>query len=59
MAPYSYGSELIGKVVAGLIIVGAVLTIGGLAWRWYANRRKQERLDALDLQTLTNAQAPA
>ncbi len=59
LAPYSYGSELIGKVVAGLIIVGAVLTVGGLAWRWYANRRKAERLDALDLQTVTNAQAPA
>ncbi|KQV78162.1 glycoside hydrolase family 108 protein [Rhizobium sp. Root1220] len=52
LTPYSYGSELIGKVVAGLIIVGAVLTIGGgLAYRWWANRRNQERLDALDLQT--------
>lgn len=51
LAPYSYGSELIGKVVAGLIVTGAVLTVGGLAYRWWANRRKAERLDALDLET--------
>lgn len=56
LAPYSYSSELLGKVVAGLIIVGAALTIGGLAYRWYANRRKAERLDALDLQTKAVAQ---
>lgn len=59
LAPYSMGSELIGKVVAGLIIVGAVMTVGGLAYRWYANRRKAERLDALDLQVKTDAQVAA
>lgn len=55
LAPYSYGSELIGKVVAALIIVGAALTVGGIAYRWWANRRKQERLDALDLEPKTAA----
>ncbi|SCW38970.1 Lysozyme family protein [Rhizobium mongolense subsp. loessense] len=59
LSPLSYSSELIGKVVAGLIVVGAVLTIGGLGYRWYANRRKAERLDALDLQVKTDAQAAA
>ncbi|MBB4231539.1 hypothetical protein [Rhizobium mongolense] len=59
LAPLSYSSELIGKVVAGLIVISAVLTIGGLAYRWYANRRKTERLDALDLQVKTDAQAAA
>lgn len=59
LSPLSYSSELIGKVVAGLIVIGAVLTIGGLGYRWYANRRKAERLDALDLQVKTDAQVAA
>lgn len=49
LSPLSYSSELIGKVVAVLIIVGAVLTIGGLAYRWYAKRKKDRLKDALDL----------
>lgn len=49
LSPLSYGSELIGRVVAGLIIVSAILTIGGLAYRWYAKRRKDELRDALDI----------
>jgi lysozyme family protein len=57
LAPYSYSSELIGKVVAGLVVVGAVLTIGGLAYRWYAKQKRAERADALDLQVKTDAQA--
>jgi lysozyme family protein len=51
LSPLSYGSELIGKIVAGLIVIGALLTVGGLAYRWYAARRRKERADALDLQT--------
>jgi lysozyme family protein len=49
LSPLSYSSELIGKVVAGLIIVSAVLTIGGLAYRWYAKRKKDRLKDALDI----------
>ncbi|QIG75019.1 putative endolysin protein [Rhizobium phage RHph_I3_18] len=49
LSPLSYSSELIGKVVAGLILLSAVLTIGGLAYRWYAKRRKDELRDALDI----------
>ncbi|MBB4277014.1 glycoside hydrolase family 108 protein [Rhizobium mongolense] len=59
LTPLSYSSNLIGKVVAGLIIIGAVLTIGGLGYRWYASRRKAERADALDLQVKIDAQAAA
>ncbi|WP_434733771.1 glycoside hydrolase family 108 protein [Rhizobium sp. YTUHZ044] len=59
LSPLSYSSELIGKIVAGLIIVSAVLTFGGLAYRWYAARRRKERADALDLQVTANAQTPA
>lgn len=51
LSPYSYSSELIGKIVAGLVVVGAVLTVGGLAYRWYAARRRKERADALDIST--------
>jgi lysozyme family protein len=53
LSPLSYGSELIGKVVAVLIIVGAVLTIGGLGYRWYAKRRKDDLKDALDIPVAT------
>lgn len=49
LSPLSYSSELIGKVVAGLIIVSAALMIGGIAYRWYAKRRKDELKDALDI----------
>jgi lysozyme family protein len=59
LAPFSYSSELIGKVVVGLIIVSATLTVGGLAYRWWAARRKAERADALDLQVKTDVQTAA
>lgn len=59
LSPYSYGSTLVGKVVVGLIIVSATLTVGGLAYRWWAARRKAERADALDLQVKTDVQAAA
>lgn len=49
LSPLSYSSELIGKVMAGLIILSAVLTIGGLAYRWYAKRKKDRLKDALDI----------
>jgi lysozyme family protein len=49
LSPLSYSSELIGKVVAGLIILSALLMIGGIGYRWYAKRRKDELKDALDI----------
>jgi len=49
LSPLSDSSALVGKVVAGLIIVSAVLTIGGLGYRWYAKRRKDALKDALDI----------
>lgn len=53
LSPLSYSSELIGKVVAVLVIVSAALMIGGIGYRWYANRRKQELKDALDIPVAT------
>jgi lysozyme family protein len=49
LSPLSYSSELIGKVVAGLIIVSAALMIGGIGYRWYAKRKKDALKDALDI----------
>lgn len=53
LTPYSSAGDWIGNLVVGLIIVGAVLTIGGLVYRWYANKRKSELADALDLQPVS------
>ena len=39
----------VAKAVAILTIGGVVVAIGGLAWRWYATKKKAERDDALDL----------
>jgi hypothetical protein len=36
LTPFSYSSEAVSRIVIGLIIVGAVLTVGGIAWRLYA-----------------------
>lgn len=45
LAPYSAASTWVQNLVIGLIIVGAILTIGGLAWRVYAmiQKTKNER----------------
>jgi lysozyme family protein len=48
LTPYSSAGGWIEKVVVGLIILGAVLTISGFAYRWYANRQKAKLDDALD-----------
>lgn len=47
--PLATASDLIGRIVAVLVVVSAVLTIGGLAWRWYAARKAKQQADALDL----------
>ncbi len=50
LTPFSMAGDWIGKLVVGLLITSAVLTIGGLAYRWYAARRKAKLVDALDAQ---------
>lgn len=42
-------SPLINNAVVILTLAGAVVTIGGLAYRWYATRKTKELQDALDL----------
>lgn len=48
LTPYSYAGGWIEKVVVILIVAGVLLTIGGFAYRWYANRQKTKLEDALD-----------
>jgi lysozyme family protein len=47
ISPLSYSSELIGKVVVVLALASAVLVFGGLAYRWYVNRRAKHLAEAL------------
>lgn len=46
LTPLSYSSELVGKIVAGLVIVSALLTVGGLAYGFYARRKKARIAEA-------------
>lgn len=39
----------VGYAVAGLIVVGVLLTMAGYAYRWYAARKGKQLADALDL----------
>lgn len=47
--PLAAGSQIIGQVVAALVVTGAVLTVGGVVYRWYAARKARAHADALDL----------
>lgn len=49
LTPLAGDGGWIDKAVAALVITGIVLTIGGLAWRWWQSRRAAELADALDL----------
>lgn len=49
LAPLAGSSAFVNHLVAGLAVAAAVVTAGGLAWRWYAGVRAARRADALDL----------
>lgn len=40
--------DFIAQVVAALTVAGVIVTVGGIAYRWYAKRREAELADALD-----------
>lgn len=48
LTPFSAAGGWIGKLVVALIIISAVLTIGGLAWRFWAMRKKAKVVEALN-----------
>jgi lysozyme family protein len=54
LTPFSMAGGWISKLVIILIIAGALMTVGGLAWRWWNKRRKAERHDALDTTAATS-----
>lgn len=54
LTPFSMAGGWIGKLVVILIIVGAVLTIGGLAYRFWAQRKKAKVADAVDTQPVSS-----
>ncbi|TGT36209.1 glycoside hydrolase family 108 protein [Mesorhizobium sp. M8A.F.Ca.ET.165.01.1.1] len=47
LSPLSYTSEWIGKVVVAVAVASALLAIGGLGYRWYANRQAKHLAAAL------------
>lgn len=48
LTPFSAAGGWIGKLVVVLIISGAILTAAGLAWRWYAGRKKKQIIAQLN-----------
>ncbi len=50
LTPLTGSSPWIDHTIAALIIGGLVVAAGSHVYRLYATRRKEERLDALDLQ---------
>lgn len=53
LTPYSMAGDWIANLVVGLMILGFALTVGGLIYRWYANRKRNDLADALDLQPVS------
>ncbi|RVD39053.1 N-acetylmuramidase [Mesorhizobium sp. M4A.F.Ca.ET.020.02.1.1] len=49
LLPFSYASEWIGKIIVILTIVSALLAIGGLGYRWYANRKAKRLAEAVGM----------
>lgn len=48
LTPFSAAGGWISKLVVILIVAGAVLTIGGLAWRWWSTRKKAQTIAAIN-----------
>jgi lysozyme family protein len=49
LEPFAQAMPFIGRLVAALIVAGAILTLGGMAYRWWAARKARQLADALDL----------
>jgi lysozyme family protein len=49
LEPLAGTSSHIAMLVTMLIVAGIILLLGGMAWRWYAARKRKALADALDL----------
>lgn len=47
LIPLAVGSATISNIVAGIVVVSAMLTIGGALYGWWARRRRAELAEAL------------
>ncbi len=47
LTPLAAGSATISNIVAGIVVLSAVLTIGGAVYGWWARRRRAELAEAL------------
>ena len=56
LAPFTGTSEFIDRAVAVLVVGGLVVGVAAYGYRWYADRKRKERADALDI---TPVQVPA
>lgn len=45
--PYAGASERVQQIVVALIVIGALVTLGGVVWRWYAHRKAARLAEAL------------
>jgi lysozyme family protein len=48
LTPFSAAGGWISKLVVALIIIGGLMTVGGLAWRWWARRKKKATIAAIN-----------
>lgn len=53
LTPFSAAGGWISKLVVTLIILSAVLTVGGLAYRWYATHKKHKKIAAMNMPVVT------
>jgi lysozyme family protein len=51
------GNAYVDKILLGIVVVGAIATVGGLVWGMYARRKTEERADVLDLVAVQQASA--
>lgn len=49
LAPYAGASNVVQTIFVGLIVLGFVLTIGGILLRFYNSRKRQELVEKLNL----------
>lgn len=48
LGPYAASLPWVKSVVVAIILIGGLMAVGGLGWRWWATRQKAALDDALD-----------